>query len=160
MLEQIEEAIVGARERGEHHAVAFLDLDNFKAVNDRFGHVAGDRVLADLARVMGRAVRAVDVLARIGGDEFVLLLHHCRMSDAQAVTDKLRDAVLERPVEYDGGVLQLGVSIGLAPIEAGTQSPAAVLATADAACYRQKKLRAAQREKLGGDAVVARRADA
>jgi len=145
MLEQIEEAIVGARERGEHHAVAFLDLDNFKAVNDRFGHAVGDRVLADLARMMGRAVRAVDVLARIGGDEFVLLLHNCRMSDAKAVTDKVREAVLEARVEDGGVVVPLGVSIGLAPIEAATQSPAAVLATADAACYRQKKLRAAQR---------------
>ncbi len=138
MLELIEEAIVGARERGEHHSVAFLDLDHFKAVNDRFGHVVGDRVLADLARIMGRAVRAVDVLARIGGDEFVLLLHDCRTSDAKHVTDKVREAVCSHRIEIDGSAVEVGVSIGLAPIEAGTHSPAAALANADAACYKQK----------------------
>jgi diguanylate cyclase (GGDEF)-like protein/PAS domain S-box-containing protein len=141
VLEQIDEAIAGARDRGEHHALAFLDLDGFKAVNDSFGHAVGDRVLADLARVMGRAVRAVDVIARIGGDEFVILLNGCRMSAARGVTDKVRDAVFAHVVSEGGVEVPIGVSIGLAPIEAGTTTAEAVLASADAACYQQKASR-------------------
>ncbi|HEX3465403.1 MAG TPA: diguanylate cyclase, partial [Candidatus Elarobacter sp.] len=68
--ERLEEAMSGARERGEHHALGFLDLDRFKVVNDRFGHAVGDRLLREIGEVMVRVVRGGDVLARIGGDEF------------------------------------------------------------------------------------------
>lgn len=152
-LERIEDAIRGARERGEHHAVAFVDLDNFKTVNDRFGHAVGDRVLADLARVMGRAVRAVDVIARLGGDEFVLLLSNCRVADARHVTDKVRDAVFAYEVEHGGEVVQVGASIGIAPIEAGTTSAEAAIAAADAACYQVKSSRGAGRPESAEPAV-------
>jgi diguanylate cyclase (GGDEF)-like protein/PAS domain S-box-containing protein len=145
VLERIEDAIRGARERGEHHAVAFVDLDNFKAVNDRFGHAVGDRVLADLARVMGGAVRAVDVIARIGGDEFVMLLSNCRLADARHVTDKVRDAVLAYAVEHEAEMVPIGASIGLAPIEAATASAEDAIAAADAACYQIKSERHASR---------------
>ena len=91
--ERLDEAVRGARERGEHHAVGFIDLDRFKVVNDRFGHAVGDRLLHEIARVMGRVVRGGDVLARIGGDEFALLLSNCRLDDARHVAEKLRAAV-------------------------------------------------------------------
>jgi diguanylate cyclase (GGDEF)-like protein/PAS domain S-box-containing protein len=141
VLERIEDAIRGARERGEHHAVAFVDLDNFKYVNDRFGHVVGDRVLAEVARVMGRAVRAVDSIARLGGDEFVLLLSNCRIGHARRVADKVRAAVLAHELTHEGEVVAIGASIGIAPIDAGTASAEAVIAAADAACYKAKSAR-------------------
>ena len=137
-LERLEEAVYGARERGEHHAVAFLDLDRFKIVNDRFGHATGDRLLAEIGKVMGRVVRGGDVLARIGGDEFVCLLSNCRLGDARRVAEKLRVAVDAYQVHHEGETLQVGVSIGLAAIEAKVAGAEAVLAEADAACYQAK----------------------
>jgi len=136
--ERLDEAVRGARERGEHHAVGFIDLDRFKVVNDRFGHAVGDRLLHEIARVMGRVVRGGDVLARIGGDEFALLLANCRLDDARHVAEKLRAAVDNYRIEHEGEVLDVGVSVGLAPIEADTTSGAHALADADAACYQAK----------------------
>ncbi len=136
--ERLEEAVRGARERGEHHAVGFIDLDRFKVVNDRFGHAVGDRLLHEIARVMGRVVRAGDVLARIGGDEFALLLANCRLDDARYVAEKVRAAVDNYRIEHDGEVLDVGVSVGLAAIEADTTSASDALAEADAACYQAK----------------------
>jgi diguanylate cyclase (GGDEF)-like protein/PAS domain S-box-containing protein len=136
--ERLDEAVRGARERGEHHAVGFIDLDRFKVVNDRFGHAVGDRLLHEIARVMGRVVRGGDVLARIGGDEFALLLSNCPLDHARRVAEKLRAAVDNYRIEHDGEVLDVGVSVGLAPIEADTSCGADALAEADAACYQAK----------------------
>ncbi len=136
--ERLDEAVRGARERDEHHAVGFIDLDRFKVVNDRFGHAVGDRLLHEIARVMGRVVRGGDVLARIGGDEFALLLANCPLDHARHVAEKLRAAVDNYRIQHEGEVLDIGVSVGLAPIEAETTSGADALAEADAACYQAK----------------------
>ena len=137
-LDRLDDAVRGARERGEHHALAFLDLDRFKIVNDRFGHAVGDRLLREIGAVMGRVVRGGDVLARIGGDEFALLLASCRVEDARRIAEKLRAAVDAYRIEHHGERLSVGVSVGLAPIEADTRSAAQALADADAACYQAK----------------------
>jgi len=137
-FELLDGAVRGARERGEVHAVAFLDLDRFKVVNDQFGHATGDRLLREIGPVMGRVVRGCDVLARIGGDEFGLLLTNCRIDGARHVADKLRAAVEEYRIEHEGQYLGIGVCIGLAPIVATTRSAAEVIAAADAACYQAK----------------------
>jgi diguanylate cyclase (GGDEF)-like protein/PAS domain S-box-containing protein len=137
-FELLDGAVRGARERGEVHAVAFLDLDRFKVVNDQFGHATGDRLLREIGPIMGRVVRGGDVLARIGGDEFGLLLTNCRIDDARHVADKVRAAVEEYRIEHEGQYLSSGVCIGLAPIGATTRSAAEVIAAADAACYQAK----------------------
>ena len=144
---RLDEAVEGARERGEHHAVGFLDLDRFKVVNDRFGHAAGDRLLREIGAVMAGVVRGGDVLARIGGDEFALLLANCRLNDARKVAEKIRAAVDGYRIEHGGEVLDIGVSVGLAPIEADTMSGAQALDEADAACYQAK---AAGRNAIAG----------
>jgi len=146
-MERLEEAMTTARERRELHAVGFLDLDRFKIVNDRLGHAAGDRLLCEVSNLMARAVRNGDVLARIGGDEFGLLLSNCSLDDARRVADKVRTAVESYRIESQGLVLDVGVSIGLAPIEAGTASAADALDEADAACYQAK---AAGRNAIAG----------
>jgi diguanylate cyclase (GGDEF)-like protein/PAS domain S-box-containing protein len=146
-MDRLDEAVRGARERGEHHAVAFLDLDRFKIVNDRFGHAVGDRLLREIGAVMGRVVRGGDVLARIGGDEFALLLASCRVEDARRIAEKLRAAVDAYRIEHHGQQLGVGVSVGLAPIEADTPSAAQALAEADATCYQAK---AAGRNAIAG----------
>lgn len=137
-FELLEEAVRGARERGEVHAVAFLDLDRFKLVNDQFGHAAGDRLLREVGPVMGRVVRGGDHLARIGGDEFGLLLTNCRIDDARHVADKIRAAVEDYRIEHEGQMIGIGVCIGLAPINHLTVSAASVISAADAACYKAK----------------------
>jgi diguanylate cyclase (GGDEF)-like protein/PAS domain S-box-containing protein len=146
-IERLDEAVHGARERGEHHAVAFLDLDRFKIVNDRFGHAVGDRLLREIGAVMGRVVRGGDVLARIGGDEFALLLASCRVEDARRIAEKLRLAVDAYRIVHHGDQLSVGVSVGLAPIEADTPSASQALEEADAACYQAK---AAGRNAIAG----------
>jgi diguanylate cyclase (GGDEF)-like protein len=128
---------MGARERGEPHTVGFLDLDRFKVVNDRFGHAAGDRLLREIGGVMTRVVRGGDVLARIGGDEFALLLANCRIDDARRVAEKLCTAVASYRIEHGGESLGVGVSIGLAAV-APAVAVSQVLAEADAACYQAK----------------------
>jgi len=137
-LDRLEDAVRGAREHAEHHAVAFLDLDRFKAVNDRFGHSVGDRLLREIGQVMGRVVRGGDVLARIGGDEFALLLTNCRLDDARGVAEKVCAAVDAYRIEHNGAVLDVGVSVGIAPIEADTPGAAQAIAEADGACYEAK----------------------
>ncbi|MEA2664045.1 MAG: diguanylate cyclase, partial [Candidatus Eremiobacteraeota bacterium] len=127
-----------ARRRPGSVAVLFLDLDRFKVVNDRFGHAAGDRLLREIAAVMGKVVRGGDVIGRIGGDEFALLLADCTLENARGVVDKLRQAVDAYRIQHTGEALGVGVSIGLAAIEAETASAAHALAEADAACYQAK----------------------
>ena len=147
LLERLESAVHGAREHGAHGAIAFLDLDRFKIVNDRFGHAVGDRLLREVSEVMGRSVRGADVLARIGGDEFALLLSDCRVEDARRVAEKMRAAVDAYRISHGGEELSVGVSIGIAPIDAGTLSASQVLEDADGACYRAK---AAGRNAVAG----------
>jgi diguanylate cyclase (GGDEF)-like protein len=137
-LEQLEDALLSARAHDQHHVVGFLDLDHFKVVNDHFGHATGDRLLREIGTVMGRVVRGGDVLARIGGDEFALLLSNCRLDDARYVAEKIRRAVDGYRIEYRGESLGVGVSVGLAPLEADTPSAEEALADADAACYQAK----------------------
>jgi diguanylate cyclase (GGDEF)-like protein/PAS domain S-box-containing protein len=146
-LERLGQAARSAREDGRRHVVAFLDLDRFKVVNDRFGHAAGDRLLREVAAVMGKVVRAGDVIGRIGGDEFALLLSDCTIENARSVVDKLRQAVDAYRIEHTGESLGVGVSIGLAAIDRGSAGATQALAEADAACYQAK---AAGRNVIAG----------
>lgn len=134
----------------ECHALLFMDLDHFKAVNDSFGHAAGDRVLLEVVRRLRNNVRNRDTLARLGGDEFGLLLEHCPPAQARARAKRLRAAITDQEFLVDGRRVSLDVSIGIALMRRGYQSAEAVLATADRACYAAKRRRAsgAHIEKL------------
>jgi diguanylate cyclase (GGDEF)-like protein len=146
-VERLEEAVRAAHEHGTQHAVAFLDLDRFKVLNDRFGHALGDRLLREVARAMGRVVRGADVIGRIGGDEFALLLSECSLENARNIANKMRQVVERHRIEHQGESLGVGVSIGLAVIDATTQSAERALSEADAACYQAK---AAGRNAVAG----------
>jgi diguanylate cyclase (GGDEF)-like protein/PAS domain S-box-containing protein len=134
LRDRLEHAIARSeRERGAT-AVLFIDLDNFKAVNDSHGHAAGDAVLVESARRLHGAVRPGDTVARIGGDEFVALCEDVDADSALAVAHRLQDAL--RPSFTAGGVEhQLSASIGVA---LGDREPDRLLADADAASYRAK----------------------
>jgi diguanylate cyclase (GGDEF)-like protein len=134
----LEDAIDSARRDDGPHALAFLDLDRFKSINDRCGHTVGDRVLLDLANLLQGQLRGRDVLARIGGDEFAVLLHDCTPANARRVLEKLRRAVDNYRVSFGGHEYSVGVSIGITPIDGSERDAGALFARADAACYAAK----------------------
>lgn len=135
---RLEDAIRSAMDGDEHHVLCYLDLDQFKVVNDTCGHKAGDELLQQIANLMQASVRETDVLARLGGDEFGVLLEHCRIEKAVDIADKLRQSVRDYRFVWDDKSFEIGVSIGVVPIRADSGNLAHVLAAADAACYIAK----------------------
>jgi diguanylate cyclase (GGDEF)-like protein len=123
--------------RGEGTAVLFVDLDDFKSVNDSYGHEAGDRVLAEVARRIHGAIRAGDVAARVGGDEFAVLLRGVpNVDDARAVAERIAQT-LSRPADVEGEPVDCGASIGLAYTERRERVDG-LTSEADAALYVAK----------------------
>ena len=120
-------------------ALLLVDLDNFKEVNDRAGHAAGDEVLRAFARLVLDAVRPGDLVGRIGGDEFVVLLEGAGAEEARTAAERIRDraATVPLPEGYDGPPVGASVGVALVP---GHAAPGEVLATADAALYEAKAL--------------------
>jgi diguanylate cyclase (GGDEF)-like protein/PAS domain S-box-containing protein len=126
------------RHPGRLCSVLALDLDHFKRVNDRWGHAAGDAVLRHFAQVVAGLTRAGDVLGRIGGEEFAVLLPDTGPDDAQALGERLRLQVAQATLPFNGQVLGVTVSIGVAVLDAGDAGAEAALQRADQALYRAK----------------------
>jgi len=126
--------------RGGHtqHALCYLDLDQFKIVNDTCGHVAGDELLKQLTAQLQARVRETDTLARLGGDEFGILLEHCPIEEAAATAEALRQVVKRFRFAWQDKLFDVGASIGLVPITADSGSLVDVLSAADSACYIAK----------------------
>ena len=135
----LKEQVARSRRYPEHAAVLILDLNRFKQINDTYGHRAGDEALKHIATVLAQRLRQTDVIARIGGDEFAVLMPHVDPSQTEAVVNDLRRTIRESAIELDtGDTVQLSVSIGAAPIDNNTASDDAVLADADRAMYEDK----------------------
>ena len=122
-----------------HHVVCYLDLDQFKVVNDTCGHVAGDELLRQVTQLMRGMLRASDTLARLGGDEFGLILQNCPMERAIQVAEHLREAIADFRFGWDGKSFSIGVSVGLVGIDREERDLSHILASADAACYAAKE---------------------
>ncbi len=137
---RLDKALGAARARDTSHALLYLDLDQFKIINDTSGHVAGDELLRQLAAVLGRLVRDNDTLARLGGDEFGILLESCPLERAREIAEALRNAVEQFRFVWQGRLFTISVSIGVAPITAASRSIKEVLSAADMACYAAKDL--------------------
>jgi diguanylate cyclase (GGDEF)-like protein/PAS domain S-box-containing protein len=148
-LDRLGQSMERAKRHGSVSAVLFVDLDRFKLVNDSLGHEAGDRFLAAIANRLERSVRTVDTVARvnsevtvarIGGDEFTILLEHVRhVSDAVRVAERIQEC-LKRPFVLDGRQLFTSASIGIATSETAYSDPQELLRDADTAMYRAKAL--------------------
>ncbi len=123
---------------GGDHALCFVDLDQFKAVNDSCGREAGDELLRQLSPLLLERIRKGDALARLGGDEFGLLLIHCPLQQALRIAESLHKAILNFRFHWDDKVFSLGASLGLVPITRDSEGVSAVLKQADAACYVAK----------------------
>lgn len=135
---RLADALEGARQRGEGHVLCYMDLDQFKVVNDTCGHVAGDELLRQLTMLLSARVRQGDTLARLGGDEFGVLLEHCPLARAESIAQDLWATVQDFRFTWEERTFSIGVSIGVVPVEADTKGVGAALAAADAACYMAK----------------------
>lgn len=132
-------AVAGAREHNEAHALCYIDLDRFKPVNDTAGHAAGDALLRQVSDVIRSCCRADDVAARVGGDEFAILLIDCSLAGAEAVAAKVVRRVAAIEFYWNGMVHRIGASIGISKITADPGSDLGVVGEADAACYAAKR---------------------
>jgi diguanylate cyclase (GGDEF)-like protein len=130
-----------ARRLGQGVAIVFLDIDHFKAINDRYGHETGDRVLQQLAARLRGIIRETDLLFRWGGEEFVILMPHTGPGEAPALGERIRAAVAERPFLASEAHPEVAVtvSLGVAGTAAWPIDPDGLLGRADAACYRAKE---------------------
>lgn len=135
----LEQLVTRTRAEKQNHALCYLDLDQFKAVNDHCGHLAGDELLRQLSLLLSQHIREADTLARLGGDEFGLILAHCPLAMAQQISEELCQLVREFRFVWQEKIFSVGVSIGLVEINAECESVERLLSAADAACYTAKE---------------------
>jgi diguanylate cyclase (GGDEF)-like protein len=139
-IKALERSLAYVRRYGGAAALVFLDLDGFKAVNDRYGHAAGDWVLWRVSQLIAGRVRASDVAGRVGGDEFVVLLWNLGAKQADLKARALEELIENSPFERSGKRYAIGISAGLTMLAANDTSETA-LARADQAMYARKKER-------------------
>ena len=138
--QRLDKALQSARDFDNSHALLFLDLDQFKFVNDSAGHVAGDELLKQISSLLAGQLRGRDTLGRMGGDEFCVLLENCPDSKASKVAEILIEVVREYRFHWDQKTYQVGLSIGLVAITAESASRSQLINDADQACYMAKNL--------------------
>ncbi|MFO7277332.1 MAG: EAL domain-containing protein [Pseudomonadota bacterium] len=136
---RLEEAIESAHRGDGQHVLCYLDLDRFKVVNDTCGHLAGDSMLREVAKLLRDAVRDSDTVARLGGDEFGMLLIGCPLDKARQIADDVCRTVSEYRFVWKDRIFNIGVSIGLVEISHESGTLEELLAAADSACYVAKK---------------------
>ena len=134
----IERAIESVASDGRTHAMCYMDLDQFKVVNDTCGHSAGDRLLVELSRIIRGKTREKDILGRLGGDEFGLLLYDVNLDQANFYAAEIRNSIRDYRFLADGHTFEVGVSIGIVSIHAESGSLADVFTAVDVACYVAK----------------------
>ncbi len=132
------EAIASVQNSHQQHAICYLDLDQFKVINDTAGHIAGDELLRQVTALLQTAIRANDTLARLGGDEFGLLLTQCPIAQAAIIAESIRDLVYKFRFVWNNKTFAIGVSIGVVAIDQTSQNLIQVMGEADAACYAAK----------------------
>jgi diguanylate cyclase (GGDEF)-like protein len=136
-MRELERLVDRARRYGESSAMLYVDLDGLKMINDSFGHKAGDEALIQVAALLVGGLRRSDIVARIGGDEFAILLGHADEASAHETASRLADLIADCDFMHDGDALPLSVAIGVAMIGAEDE-PEEIMARADEEMYRRK----------------------
>jgi diguanylate cyclase (GGDEF)-like protein/PAS domain S-box-containing protein len=136
---RLERALKSAKARESSYALCYLDIDQFKIVNDTCGHSAGDALLGQVGALLKSKVRWRDTLSRLGGDEFGVLLESCSLDEAMRMAETLREAVRNFRFTWEERVFRLGASIGVVPITADNEDVASILSAADSACAAAKE---------------------
>ena len=158
---RLDHNIKNVHETGAQHVLCYLDLDQFKLVNDTCGHVAGDELLRQISVLLANRMRDRDTLARVGGDEFALLLENCSLVDANQITNSILKLVRDYRFIYEDKIFNVGVSIGLVVINASFETVSEVIHAADSACYSAKEAGRNQSFLFSaGDVEVAQRRSA
>ena len=137
---RLEHTVMSAKRNGTYHVLCYLDLDQFKLVNDTAGHAAGDELLKRVRGLLAGKFRERDTLARLGGDEFGLLLDNCQLPEALGICDIIVATFHNYRFKWQGRSFQIGASAGLVPVTANAESAAQLLSQADVACYTAKEL--------------------
>lgn len=136
---QLAAHIAQAHEENDSHVLCYIDLDQFKVVNDTSGHRAGDALLARIGDLLGRGAGRSDIVARLGGDEFGLLLTHCDIARAEEIATKLIEDIGHMSFAWEKKQFHIGASIGIVLIDDGTHSLEEAMSTADSACFLAKE---------------------
>ena len=136
--QRLERLLQSALQQGREHVLCYMDLDQFKVINDTCGHAAGDELLRQLALLLRANLRERDTLARLGGDEFALLLENCSVQDALEVVDAFRADVQRFRFKWGDRIFAVGMSVGVVAVTRDNGSAASLLSAADSACYLAK----------------------
>jgi diguanylate cyclase (GGDEF)-like protein/PAS domain S-box-containing protein len=134
----LEYSLDSVQDESEHHVMCFMDIDQFKLVNDTCCHAAGDKLLKDIADLLQGCLRNSDVLGRLGGDEFGILLRNCSLEGAEEITENMLSMIRATRFESCGRIFEIGASIGIVTIDTGSSSVTEVMQAADLACYAAK----------------------
>ena len=138
--EELERVVARSRrQHGLNCALLYIDLDNFKYVNDTLGHLAGDQVLVEIGNILRKRTRESDLIARLGGDEFAVLLYDVDTDEAIAASETYRQRIADYEFRYEGRVLDIGCSIGVAMFETDVTSREDLMARADVSCHMAKR---------------------
>jgi diguanylate cyclase (GGDEF)-like protein/PAS domain S-box-containing protein len=135
---RLSDALRSAQQDHGPHALLYVDLDQFKVVNDTCGHSAGDRLLRDVTGLLQAHVRAADTIARLGGDEFGILVHGCTAEQGAKIADNIRQAIRDYRFTWEENTTGIGASIGVVEITSESESAANLMSAADIACYAAK----------------------
>ena len=135
---ELSDHVYDAKKNNNHHILCYLDLNRFKLINDTAGHIAGDQCLIQVTKLIESFIRNDDVLSRLGGDEFGLILKNCTQDDALKITNKISQAISEMKFSWEQCDYSLGVSIGINPLSKNSIDAADAIRKADLACYTAK----------------------
>ncbi|MDH5472829.1 MAG: EAL domain-containing protein [Gammaproteobacteria bacterium] len=139
---EFEERLIRLIERAapdDYRCLLYLDLDQFKIINDSHGHMAGDELLRQLGQILNDKIRKTDILARLGGDEFAIMLDDCSIKKAKELADKLIDSIRQFRFYWDNEIFNIGVSVGMVPIVGRNINYGELMSAADTACYKAKE---------------------
>jgi diguanylate cyclase (GGDEF)-like protein/PAS domain S-box-containing protein len=136
---RIERALKSAKARESSYALCYLDIDQFKIINDTCGHSAGDALLGQVGALLKSKVRWRDTLSRLGGDEFGVLLESCSLDEAMRMAEMMREAVGNFRFNWEERVFRMSASVGVVPIRADNEDVASIISAADSACQAAKE---------------------
>ncbi|MFT5881039.1 MAG: diguanylate cyclase (GGDEF)-like protein/PAS domain S-box-containing protein [Moritella sp.] len=137
---RLEGIVTDAQKNNSTHVLCFLDLDQFKIINDTCGHVAGDELLRQLGLLLSENIQPQDTLARLGGDEFAILMKHCSLENAEKTASNMLELIEKFQFMWKKNIFSIGVSIGLTEISHRSKDTTEILIRADSACYAAKDL--------------------